>query len=117
MELPGYVHVLNGRLRIKVPEVKRAPRKALHVEMLIGSMDGVIRASANVTTGNLLVLFAPERLSHHDIIVTLRKADYLRWREQPAAIPASCACSSGFGQVIARSVTEAVVHRMLSALL
>ncbi len=36
-----YVHAINGRMRVKVPEVKRSPRFARRIEKWLGSIDGI----------------------------------------------------------------------------
>jgi hypothetical protein len=45
-----YVHALEGRLRIKVPKIKRALRGALEVELRLQQVTGVEDVSANPTT-------------------------------------------------------------------
>src|ERR671923_1535809 len=73
-----YLHVLDGRLRIKLPKVKGAPHRALAVEQLLLGLDGVTDVTANPTTGNVLVLFASAVIGQHDIIAALQKTGYLR---------------------------------------
>ena len=60
--MSSYLHVMDGRLRVKVPETRRSVAKALHVEQLIQTLPGIIRVTANPTTGNVLVLFDSEQL-------------------------------------------------------
>ena len=54
-----YVHALEGRLRIKLPKIKRALREALEVELRLQQVAGVEEVSANPTTGNVLILYNP----------------------------------------------------------
>jgi hypothetical protein len=72
-----YVHVLDGRLRIKLPQVKGAPQRALAVQQLLRGLDGVTDVTANPTTGNVLVLFTSAVIGQHDIIAVLQKTGYL----------------------------------------
>ncbi len=72
-----YLHVLDGRLRIKLPQVKGAPQRALAIEQLLLGLDGVTDVTANPTTGNVLVLFTSAVISQHDIIAALQKTGYL----------------------------------------
>ncbi|HJT19402.1 MAG TPA: hypothetical protein VJ746_02965 [Nitrospira sp.] len=111
--LPGYCHALEGRLRLYIPEVKRAPQRALFVDMLLGSMDGVIRSSANPTTGNVLVLFDPNSLAHEDIIAALRKAGCLGVETPPDTALGLADFVRG---ALVRSIADAFVHRALSAI-
>src|SRR5690349_12287281 len=73
-----YLHVLDGRLRIKLPQVKGSPQSALAVEQLLLRLDGVTDVTANPTTGNVLVLFTSAVIGQHDIIAALQKTGYLR---------------------------------------
>ncbi|HEV2172260.1 MAG TPA: hypothetical protein VGR71_01780 [Nitrospira sp.] len=115
-----YWHALDGRLRIKVPGVKRSPRHALRVEQLIGAVDGVTQVKANPTTGNVFVLFCPRTRTHADIVTVLHKAQYLHTASVPQASSSSSTnelLMQTLGQAIARSVTEALLHRAVLALL
>jgi copper chaperone CopZ len=117
MDIPFYMHVLDGRLRIKVPEIKRSPEQALQVEAMIEELKGVISVKANPTTGNVLVLYHSHLLSHADLIGALRQSGYLR---MPATSPLSTGTVSffdTFGHAIARSVTEALMERAILSLL
>ena len=117
MEMPSYMHVLDGRLRIKVPEIKRSPRQALQVESLLEALDGVISAKANPTTGNVLIYYHSHLLAHADLIHELRQSGYLRM-PAAASIPTdSVAFFDKVGHTLARSVTEALMERAILALL
>lgn len=116
MDVPSYLHMLDGRLRVKVPEMKRSPRKALHVEEIIQLLDGVMTVTANPTTGNVLVLFEAHRLTHHDIIMTLKKANYLQ-TAAPTQWEVTEKVVHSVSQVLAKSVAEALMERAILALL
>jgi hypothetical protein len=73
-----YLHVLDGRLRIKLPQVKGAPQRALAVEQLLRGLNGVTDVTSNPTTGNVLVLFTSAVTSQHTIIAALQQTGYLR---------------------------------------
>jgi copper chaperone CopZ len=73
-----YLHVLDGRLRIKLPQVKGAPQRALAVERLLRGLDGVTDVTANPITGNVLVLFTSAVIGQHAIIAALQQTGYLR---------------------------------------
>jgi hypothetical protein len=57
-----YLHEVPGRLRIKVPELKRNPRKAHSLPRRLTGFAGVLSASINPTTGSLLVHYDPDIL-------------------------------------------------------
>jgi copper chaperone CopZ len=66
------LHVLNGRLRIKVPEVKHAPQQAAEVVHALQSVCGVTSVHANPTTGSVLVFFEPHAVGPEQIVQKLQ---------------------------------------------
>ena len=72
-----YLHVLDGRLRIKVPEVKGDPLKASKVVGTLRKLRGVTYVHANPTTGSVVVLFEPEVISPEQIVQVLRETGCL----------------------------------------
>jgi copper chaperone CopZ len=78
-----YVHMLTGRLRVKVPEVKRASREASRLEATLVAVEGIDHAQANPTTGNVLVIFDPATLTHERILELIQAAGYLKVHPQP----------------------------------
>ena len=79
-----YLHVLDGRVRIKIPAIKGAPQRALAIEQRLLALDGINTVTANPTTGNVLILFESTIISHNDIIAAIQKLGYLT---EPSPIP------------------------------
>lgn len=67
----SYVHVTTGRLRLKVPKIKRSDSLAGRVEDLLVKIEGVTSAEANPITGNVLVRFDSNVIDHDDVISCL----------------------------------------------
>ena len=78
-----YIHTLPGRLRVKVPQIKRNAAKAASLRTTMMGLPGVRDASANPTTGNLLVIFDGEAASHDTILAAIAEAGYL----DPGLVP------------------------------
>ena len=72
-----YLHILDGRVRIKIPAIKGAPQRALALEQRLLALRGVNTVTANPTTGNVLILFESTMMSHNDIITDIQKLGYL----------------------------------------
>jgi hypothetical protein len=72
-----YVHALEGRLRIKLPEIKRATFKAREVERQLQQFTGVEYVSANPTTGNVLILYNPRVIEQRELFSFLMELGYL----------------------------------------
>ena len=117
-----YVHALTGRLRIKVAEVKGSPVKALEVERQLRTVDGVSHVTANSTTGNVRVLYAPERIAQHDVMDALQRLGCL---QRGGAVQAATAGHGrpldGLGDALAetlvRTTVELALQRLVSALI
>ena len=110
-KISPYLHILDGRLRIKLPHVKGAPQKALAVEQLLRGLDGVTAVTANPTTGNVLVLFTSAVIGQYDIIAVLQKTGYLS--DDHAAAPGRKSLTS----IVVQSALELAIERLVLALI
>ncbi len=113
--ISSYIHALEGRLRIKIPEVKNSPSKAREVERHLLLTPGVHEVSANPVTGNVLILYNPRLCRQEEVIGALRELGYLE--ESPA--PGGPAGPPREGDLVGRvfsSVASAVVEVALSRL-
>ena len=119
--MSSYLHVMDGRLRVKIPETKRSVSKALHVEQVIRSLPGITRVTANPTTGNVLVLFDSAQLTHTEILSALKEAEYLREQVSTSSSSSSFQFTTrmvdSVSHAVARSVAEALMERAILALL
>jgi hypothetical protein len=106
-----YLHVLDGRLRVKLPQVKGAAQRALAVEQMLRGLEGVTAVTANPITGNVLVLFTSVVTSQHDIIAALQQTGYLR--DDHAAEPSQPSLIA----IIVHSALEMALERLVLALL
>jgi hypothetical protein len=116
----SYIHALDGRLRIKVVEVKGAPVKALELQSRLQQVDGLDHATANPITGNVLILYNPSRLAPHEILEVLRRLGYLR-----PLVPTSSPISPVLGtrasfrgalaETLLRSIMELALQGLLRA--
>jgi copper chaperone CopZ len=115
--MSSYLHVMDGRLRVKVPEVRRSVGRARHVEGVLKSLPGVMGVTANPTTGNVLVLFDSDQLTHDDILCVLKKADYLQESAPTTSFQFTARIVDTVSHAVARSVTEALMERAILELL
>lgn len=113
-----YVHVLNGRLRIKVPEVKRAPKKAAEVVLELQELQGVTYVRANPTTGNVLVLFEPDIIDAQQIIQALHELGYLSNLHASSLQNSSAqGAQPKLSERILQSVFETAIQQVIMALI
>jgi len=110
----SYVHALEGRLRIKIPEVKGAPSQARELESHLQLLTGMEEVSANTITGNVLILYDPSLLREDQIISTLQDLGYLE---------EASAGSKGDGMVerltttVASTLMEVALTHLVTALI
>ena len=110
------LHVLEGRLRLKIREVKGSPAEALAVEDRIQRLDGVHDVTANPLTGSVLVLYDSELTGVEEITDALRAWGYLR-EAVPAAAATDRSVRSGLGNLVLRATTEAALQQLFVALI
>jgi hypothetical protein len=67
----GYYHKLDGRIRIKVPEIKGSPAMAGELESLLAKLNGVTHVQVNPLTGYVLVLFDYQVISHYQVFAVI----------------------------------------------
>ena len=115
--MSSYLHVMDGRLRVKIPATKRSMSKALAVEQVIGSLPGISRVAANPTTGNVLVLFDSAQLTHDQILSALKNAGYLQEPVLPSSFQITARIVDTVSHAVARSVADALMERAILALL
>jgi hypothetical protein len=117
-----YIHTLEGRLRIKVIEVKGAPRRALEIEEGLRAIDGVDHVKANHITGNILILYRPDKIGQHELLTALRRLGCLQEHDRARIITSNGGDKhDGFSamltETLVRSTMELAVQRLVSALI
>jgi len=68
----AYVHVMDGRLRIKVPDVKGAPAVACVIESGLRALPGVENVTASAVTGSVVVVHDPTVTEPAEILAAIR---------------------------------------------
>ena len=58
----GCVHALPGRLRVRVPAIKKAPEVAARIEQTLRQHEAVVNVAASPVTGSVLVHYDPTRI-------------------------------------------------------
>lgn len=112
-----YVHVLDGRLRIRLAEVKRSAATAAAVERVLRDVPGVKDAQANPMTGSVLVFFDSTVLTHQAILGKLKELDCLASAWAPRVVANSSGLLPSLSHALVRSVAEVALERMVVALL
>ena len=115
MERSAFLHMLDGRLRVKVADVKGSPRVAALVEAQLAELQGVDDVSANPLTGSVLVLYEPAQVGVEEIMEVLRAGGHVRPPSGDAR--PSTSLSSGLGSIMLRATTEFAIQSLITALI
>jgi len=74
----GYYHKLDGRIRIKVPEIKGSLAMAGELEDQLAKLNGVTHVQVNPLTGYVLVLFDYQVVSHYHVFAVINDIKCLK---------------------------------------
>jgi hypothetical protein len=110
--MTDYLHALDGRMRIKITDVKGSSATAEEVTRYLLSSQGIDAVNANPITGNVLILYDANQISHGRILTLLIDAGYL---QKPARVPASQ--GDDLVAVLARAVMETALQSMMMTLI
>jgi hypothetical protein len=112
-----YLHTLDGRLRVKVAEIKGLPANAGELEHRLRQVPGIDHATANPTTGNVLILYASSRISQQEILHTLYRWGNLReQRPISATMPGVVTSRPLLGDLLAETLVRSSVELALQGL-
>jgi copper chaperone CopZ len=110
--MTDYLHALDGRLRIKINEVKGSADAAAEITRFLGNSPGIDQVNANPVTGNVLILYNTRQLSQKEILNLLQDAGYL---QRIVRMPANQ--GEGLVSVVAKAVMETALQSMVMALI
>jgi hypothetical protein len=111
--MTDYLHALDGRMRIKINEVRGSSAAAKEITKYLLSSNGIDEVNANPITGNVLILYNTKLISQRGILNLLQEAGYL---QRIARVPASRG-GEGLVSVLAKAVMETALQSMVMALI
>jgi hypothetical protein len=110
----NYFHAIDGRIRLAIPGVKGSWAKAQELKDRIIHYQGINDVRPNPTTGNVLIVYDPQKISQRDILKSLHKLGYLQdGRSIAAGLQAISAGGSDWGSAIARVALEALLSALV----
>ncbi len=110
-----YIHHIPGRLRLKLDQIKRQPLQARKIQAAIGSIDGVLAVSVNVTTGSVLIRYEAARINGESLLRTMRETGLLP--PPQAREPQRRHASSPVAEKVADMLVEKLIERSAIALI
>lgn len=118
----AHLHALDGRLRIKVAGVKGSPQKAQEIEDRLQRCNGITQATANPTTGSILILYDSQQINQERVLNALRSLGCLpeNHKARPSArstAAAQPAFAQELVQTVVRSTMEFALQRLVYTLI
>jgi hypothetical protein len=108
---PTCLHALDGRLRLKIAEVKGSPQKASEIESQLRGVDGIEQVKANPTTGSVLIIYNSDQVKRHDLYAMVQTFDQLLQMSKLWNAPKDTARrQGGFGKELARTVVRSALE-------
>lgn len=117
-----YIHALDGRLRIKVPEIKGSPLRAGELEKQVKWQPGIDYIKANPTTGNVLVYYDSEKIGQEHILKVMQESGYLQFSSSQVlngagSKEAQTSIMENLVASVAQSLMEAALTRLVTAII
>ena len=117
-----YIHALEGRLRIKVPEIKGSPVRAGELEKRVRWQPGIDYIKANPTTGNVLVYYDSEKIGQERILKVMQESGYLQFSNSQSlnvagSNEAKTSIMENLVASVAQSIMEVALTRLVTAII
>jgi hypothetical protein len=110
----NYFHAIDGRMRLAIPGVKGSWAKAQELKDRITSYQGINDIRPNPTTGNVLIIYDPQRISQYDILKSLHELGYLQGgRSIAAGMQAISADGPDWGSAFVRVALEVLLSALV----
>lgn len=108
-----YLHDVPGRLRIKIPHLRRNIRLAQELHRLLNSLSGVESTTANTVTGSVLVRYDPEIINSTSILTFLSREKYIDLAQGVSSERDLDKALAHAGQVAAKALLGLALDRAL----
>ena len=109
----NYFHAIDGRIRLGIPGVKGSWAKAQELKDRIIHFQGINDVRPNPTTGNVLIVYDPQKISQRDILKSLYELGYLKDGGSIAAGLPGSAGGSDWGSALTRVALEALLSALV----
>jgi len=114
--LAHQIHHVPGRLRVRVPAVKKCNDNAALLKGLLQAVPGVSAAEPNVTSGSIVVRYDPQSTSAALILSVLTDRGYFQPIASPAT-PASVRIRNKIAKAVFWYCVEKAVERSVPLML
>lgn len=111
--MPYYVHEVPGRLRIKIPTLKRNVHEARKLKALLGMREGVSAVSVNHMTGSMLIHYDTSIISSSEIFRLLNRGGYIEAEKVTPSVKKIDQDLKKLGRLASKALVGIVLDRAL----
>ena len=108
-----YVHEVPGRVRIRIPSLKRDLKKASRLKDLLMTLAGVGLVSVKTLTGSVVVQFDPQIINSYTILMLLMQEGYIDFKAAISQENHVETALSGVGEAASKALLGLVLDRAL----
>jgi copper chaperone CopZ len=106
-----HMHELPGRLRVKIPMLKRNETAAQKVQNFLEEITGISSASTNALTGSIVIKFDPTVISSREIVTILTQEGYIDLAKVIAGKPHNADGLSKVGALASKALLGLAVEK------
>lgn len=114
------VHVLDGRMRLKVPALKGDSATAKTIESTLATFPGVLKVTANPITGSVLLYYDTRRIGRMaliDLITAMGPLGASGVTLTDAVVTPTSRFREKFTEALICSTMEFALHRLMRSLI
>jgi copper chaperone CopZ len=108
-----YLHDIPGRLRIKIPGLKRNTENAWEIQEVLKNLSGVSSIAVNIVTGSVVVNYDPEFVSSTAILTCLSREGYIDLAKAIAGQESGGETLGSVGRVASKALLGFALDRAL----
>jgi hypothetical protein len=108
-----YVHQVPGRLRIKIPVMKRNPYRAKELQDLLRCVTGITSTSVNTVTGSVTINYDVDVVRPAGILNLLAEEDYIDVSKAISGSKYVETALSNAGKAVSKILLTAMLDRAL----
>ena len=108
-----YLHEVPGRLRIKIPLLKRNPERAMELRKLLRRVAGITSTSTSTVTGSVTINYDRDIVRPNSILNLLAHENYIDLGEAISGYKPAEAVVSNVGKTVSKALLSLALERAL----
>jgi predicted phosphatase len=112
-----YLHVLEGRIRMRIPLLKHTPEKARELEKILFDTKGINEVKANHITGSVLIFFDSKMITHRRVLETIHTVGNVKDQRDIPVTKYPSRQKNTVTEFVVQKATEFALERLIFALI